>query len=85
MIELRPKFPLPALLRASGLPRRTFYYQQAALAAEDKYAATKVLIKSVFDQHKGRYGYIRCYNHDRIRGGLRGLSPVEYRELAAGP
>lgn len=59
MIELRPKFPLPALLRAAGLPRSTFYYQQAALAAEDKYAATKDLIKSVFDQHKGRYGYRR--------------------------
>jgi transposase InsO family protein len=59
VIELRPEFPLAALLRAAGLPRSTFYYQQAALVAEDKYAATKDLIKSVFDQHKGRYGYRR--------------------------
>ncbi|KQW51166.1 integrase [Pelomonas sp. Root662] len=70
MIELRPKFALPALLRAAGLPRSTFYYQQAALAAEDKYAATKDLIKSVYDQHKGRYGY------RRITATLRRLGTV---------
>ena len=70
MIELRPKFPLPALLRAAGLPKSTFYYQQAALAAEDKYAATKDLIKSVFDQHKGRYGY------RRVTAALRRLGTV---------
>lgn len=28
---------------------------------------------------------IRYYNHDRIRCGLRGMSPVEYRELAVDP
>jgi len=70
VIELRPKFPLPALLRASSLPRSTFYYQRAALVAGDKYAATKVLIKSVFDQHKGRYGY------RRITAALRRLGTV---------
>ncbi len=70
MIELRPKFSLPALLRAAGLPRSTFYYQQAALAAQDKYAATKELIKSVYDQHKGRYGY------RRITAALRRLGTV---------
>ncbi len=31
----------------------------------------------------GLRAYIRYYNHDRIRCGLRGMSPVEYRELAA--
>ncbi|MBB3283205.1 transposase InsO family protein [Mitsuaria sp. BK037] len=38
---------------------------------------------SLDELEAGLRGYIRYYNHDRIRGGLRGLSPVEYRELAA--
>jgi transposase InsO family protein len=27
----------------------------------------------------GVHNYIRYYNHDRIKLGLKGLSPVEYR------
>lgn len=59
MIELRPLFPLPSLLRAAGLARSTFYYQQAALKVADKYAAMKDQIKAIYEQHKGRYGYRR--------------------------
>ena len=59
MIELRPQFPFLLLLRAAGLARSTFYYQQAALKVADKYAATKDRIKSIYEQHKGRYGYRR--------------------------
>lgn len=59
MIELRPQFPLPFLLRAAGLARSTFYYQQAALKVADKYSAMKDQIKAIYEQHKGRYGYRR--------------------------
>ena len=55
MIELRPQYALASLLRAAGLERSTFYYQQAALLTVDKYAATKVQIKAIYDLHKGRY------------------------------
>ncbi len=59
MIELRPQYPLAALLRAASLARSTFYYQQAALKVVDKYAAIKDQIKALFERHKGRYGYRR--------------------------
>ena len=59
MIELRPQYPLAALLGAAGLARSTFYYQQAALKVTDKYAAAKDQIQAIYDRHKGRYGYRR--------------------------
>ena len=37
----------------------------------------EVKIRAVYDEHKGRY--IHYYNHERIKLGLKGLSPVEYR------
>lgn len=59
MIELRQKFALEALLEMTGLARSTFYYQQKALAAVDKYADVKSAIQRVFHENKGRYGYRR--------------------------
>lgn len=59
MIELRQKFPLKELLELTGLARSTFYYQQHALAAADKYADQKRAIQDIFHEHKGRYGYRR--------------------------
>lgn len=50
---------MDGLLQASGLARSTFYYQQKALQVVDKHASLKTQIKSVFEQHKGRYGYRR--------------------------
>lgn len=41
------------------MARSTFYYQQKALSSGDRYAALKVTIKSIFETHKGRYGYRR--------------------------
>jgi putative transposase len=58
-MELRQRHPLESLLKVAGLARSTFYYQQKALQAADKYADLKALIRSTFDQHKGRYGYRR--------------------------
>ena len=70
MIELRPQYPLASLLRAAGLARSTFYYQQAALLIVDKYAATKDQIKAIYDLHKGRYGYRRITATLRKQGNL---------------
>ena len=36
----------------------------------DKYAATKVQIKAIYDEHKGRYGYRRVTETLRRRGGV---------------
>jgi hypothetical protein len=59
VLELRQQYPLAGLLKVAGLARSTFYYQQKVLQMGDKYASLKAKIQSVFDAHKGRYGY-RC-------------------------
>lgn len=59
MLELRQHFPLAGLLRIAGLPRSTFYYQQRALACDDKHQDLKTSIRTIFDRHKGLYGYRR--------------------------
>ncbi|MFC6478330.1 IS3 family transposase [Pseudomonas asuensis] len=59
VIGLRQNYPLAALLKATDLARSTFYYQSKALAAADKYADLKSTIKTLFERHKGRYGYRR--------------------------
>ncbi len=46
-------------MRASGLARSTFYYQRKLLGAGDPYAPLKTRIQSLYDHHKGRYGYRR--------------------------
>ena len=70
MIELRHQYPLASLLRAAGLARSTFYYQQAALQVVDKYAATRDQIKAIYDLHKGRYGYRRITATLRRQGDV---------------
>lgn len=46
------------LLRISGLPRSSYYYHRHRLR-EDKYSALAQAIRTLFAQHKGRYGYRR--------------------------
>lgn len=55
------------MLALSGLARSTFYYQQKALSRPDRHGVLKERIKSIFDTHKGRYGY------RRVTAALRGL------------
>ncbi|RYF30562.1 MAG: IS3 family transposase, partial [Cytophagaceae bacterium] len=59
MHELRQSFPVVGLLKVVGLSRSTFYAWDVARKVPDKYAQTKELIKQVYDEHKGRYGYRR--------------------------
>jgi putative transposase len=47
------------LLQLSGLSRSTFYYQQKMPVLCGKHAALKNRIQTIFDAHKGRYGYRR--------------------------
>ncbi|WP_260690672.1 IS3 family transposase [Rhizobium leguminosarum] len=64
---LRPLHPLDGLLKLSGLARSTFYYQQKTLSSADRHAALKTTIRSIFEAHKGRYGY------RRVTAAIRGL------------
>ena len=65
MHELRQLFPIARLLKLADLARSTFYYQQKSLQVADKYEQLKEQIRTLFDCHKGRYGY------RRITAGLR--------------
>ncbi|ABX14857.1 hypothetical protein Bmul_1167 [Burkholderia multivorans ATCC 17616] len=59
MRELRQHHPVAALLKVAGLARSTFYYQLGTLNADDRHADLKAKIRTVFEHHKGRYGYRR--------------------------
>lgn len=97
MQELRQQYRLAGLLKVAQLPRSTFYYQQKILRQDDKHRQLKETIKTVFEQHKGRYGYRRVtaavrrlgshVNHktvQRLMGalGLKSLvRPKKYRSF----
>jgi transposase InsO family protein len=68
VLELRHRYPLVDLLKVAGLARSTFYYQQKVLQAGDKYASLKDRIRTLFEQHKGRYGYRRITAAVRCQG-----------------
>lgn len=57
-----------ALLKVVALPKSVFYYWDKARHKPDDQAEAKQLIKAIFDQHKGRYGYRRVALELRNRG-----------------
>jgi len=57
--ELRPYFLAQDLIRASGIPKSSFYYGQLHVNACDRYSTEKALIHEIYHKHKGRYGYRR--------------------------
>lgn len=57
--ELRCEFPVVALIKLAGIPRSTFYYWVKQIHKPDPDAELKLLIQSIYEEHKGRYGYRR--------------------------
>ncbi len=47
------------LLKIAVLPRSVYYYHRKAREVGDKYAEVKAQIGSIYDEHRGRYGYRR--------------------------
>ncbi|WP_438478051.1 IS3 family transposase [Streptococcus pluranimalium] len=66
--ELINEFPLAMLLEILDLSRSTYYYQLKPLNKEEKDKALKAEIKSIYDEHKGNYGYRRIHLELRNRG-----------------
>lgn len=50
------------------MARSVFYYHLKRLKGTDKYAVEKETIRSIFHEHKGRYGYRRVTAEMRNRG-----------------
>lgn len=56
------------LLKLKKMARSVFYYHLKRLGTREKYATERDEIKSVFHEHKGRYGYRRITQEMRNRG-----------------
>ena len=50
------------------MARSVFYYHLKYLKTDDKYAMEKEIIKAIYHEHKGRYGYRRVTAEMRNRG-----------------
>lgn len=61
-------FRLDLLLNTAKLARATYYYQLKQLTKEDKDKALKAEIQTIFEEHKGNYGYRRIYLELRNQG-----------------
>ncbi|MBQ8167421.1 MAG: IS3 family transposase, partial [Lachnospiraceae bacterium] len=66
--ELRHKYKLADLLALDGMPRSTFYFYLKKMKQPDKYAELKEVIKQIFRENKGRYGYRRITMELHNRG-----------------
>jgi len=67
-MELRHKFDLELLLDLTNMARSSFYYHQKQSKLPDKYKEIKELIKAIYQQHKGRYGYRRITDELQNKG-----------------
>jgi putative transposase len=98
---LRQEHPLPALLKAAGLARSTFYYHLKNPEVEDAHAGLKVQIRSIYGRHRGCYGYRRitaqirrdgdAVNHKKVQRLMQSMSlksvvrPKKYHSYRGGP
>jgi Transposase and inactivated derivatives len=59
--ELRHEFKIGLLIDVAGIPRSTYYYysKQFSSPKSDKYAEIKAMIRKIYDDNQGRYGYRR--------------------------
>jgi len=57
-----------ALLGFAGIPRSTFYYYLKKMKKPDKYEEVKAVIKGIYHENEGRYGYRRITLELRNRG-----------------
>jgi len=66
--ELRHKYKLADLLAFAELPRSTFYYQLKRMKSPDKNQEIKDVIRQIYHENKGRYGYRRITLELKNRG-----------------
>ena len=50
---------MKSLIKLAEIPRSTYYYWVKQLGRPDKDAELKSVIKEIYDEHQGRYGYRR--------------------------
>ena len=60
-LTLKGKYPLKHLLHTLQLAKSVFYYQAQTSKRPNSYERELRLIKSIYHEHKGRYGYRRIH------------------------
>src|SRR5699024_8498271 len=66
--SLRKEFKLAVILEATGVPRSTYMYWQKRFNENNPDEEIGGLIKKIFEEHKGNYGYRRIGTELRNRG-----------------
>jgi putative transposase len=79
VFELRFEFPIVALLKLADIPRSTYYYWVKIVNRPDKDAELKALITTIYQEHKGRYGYRRIQDELNNRGHI--INPKKVQRL----
>lgn len=70
IFELRHEYKVIGLVKVADIPRSTYYYWVKQMNRLDKYAEVKGVIKQLFEEHQGRYGYRRITLELRHQGHL---------------
>src|SRR5699024_5492255 len=65
--SLRSEFKLAIILEATGFPRTTYMYWQKRFNENNRDEEIEGLIKEIFEEHKGNYGYRRIDTELRNR------------------
>ena len=58
---LKDKYSLPKLCRKLCISRSSYYYQETAMCAEDKYSEIRVKICELFHNNYNAFGYRKIY------------------------
>lgn len=58
---LRNRYRLKTLLSVLQMSKSSYFYQEAAMAAPDKYADVRRKIRQAFDESSNRYDYRRIH------------------------
>ena len=58
---LRNKYSLPSLCARLAIPKSSYYYQELALKAEDKYKNLRVRIIDLFHENRDAFGYRKIH------------------------
>ena len=67
---LKNKYSLPKLCFKLGIPKSSYYYQKAALRADDKYRELRSRIIKVFQDNRCVYRYRKIHQLLRRKGTI---------------
>ena len=82
---LKPEYSLDLLLKLRKMACSVFYYHLKRFKVSDKYAVERESIKSIFHEHKGRYGYRRVTAEIRNLGFVINHKTIQHLMDEMGP